>query len=318
VVHDSDAELPRHVAVAWGVAAFPQRGPKRELSHEGIVEAAVEIADAEGLDAVTMQRVASAFGFTTMALYRYIASKDELHRLMADAAIDDVALAAIPYDDWRAGMRAWAAIVRQRYLEHPWLLQLPLSREDLLMPGNVAVADAALRAMRTLDIPAEIKLGVLIGASLLVRGFAGIQSEMFVEGNLYSAGTRAALTQVVTPGRFPDLAPMMENGAYLGEPTAATVEDLDYDMNFGLETYLDGVAALAERSDLEAAPTPVPTDPQERWQAAEFAYQQAVAIRKATERRVKQLSSEESRLQRARDDAKEVAKADERARRRKS
>ena len=60
----------------------------------------------------------------------------------------------------------------------------------------------------------------------------------------------------------------------------------------------------------------MPTDPQERFQAAEIAYQQAVAIRKATERRVKQLSSEESSLQRARDAAKEVAKADERARRR--
>src|SRR5690625_5459189 len=54
----AEEEVSRVVAMAWGVAAAPQRGPKRELSHERIVEAAMEIADAEGLDAVTMQRVA--------------------------------------------------------------------------------------------------------------------------------------------------------------------------------------------------------------------------------------------------------------------
>ena len=54
-----DHELPRGVALAWGVATNPQRGPKRELSIERIVEAAIEIADAEGLGAVSMSRVAA-------------------------------------------------------------------------------------------------------------------------------------------------------------------------------------------------------------------------------------------------------------------
>lgn len=315
-----DAELPRHVAVAWGVAAFPQRGPKRELSHEGIVDAAVEIADAEGLDAVTMQRVAASFGFTTMALYRYIASKDELHRLMADAAIDEAALAAIPCDDWRAGLHAWAAVVRQRYLDHPWLLQIPLVRADLLMPGNVAVADAALRAMRTLELPAEVKLGLLISASLLVRGFAGISHEMFVEENRYPPGTREALMDVVTLGRFPDLAPVMANGAYLGEPIVepagpSGATELEDDLGFGLEIYLDGVGVLAERLGGVDAPAAPPTDPDERYQMAERAYEQAVALRKATERRVKELAEQEGQLQRRRDAAKEVARAAARARR---
>ena len=58
----ADPELPRGVALAWGVAAHPQRGPKRELSIERIVEAAIEIADAEGLGAVSMSRVAARSG----------------------------------------------------------------------------------------------------------------------------------------------------------------------------------------------------------------------------------------------------------------
>lgn len=319
-----EAELPRHVAVAWGVASFPQRGPRRELSHERIVDAAVDIADAEGLDAVTMQRVAASFGFTTMALYRYIASKDELHRLMADAAIDEAALAAIPCDDWRAGLHAWVGVVRQRYLDHPWLLQIPLVRADLLMPGNVAVADAALRAMRTLQLPPEVKLGLLISASLLVRGFAGIHHEMFVEENRYPPGTREALIDVVTSGRFPDLAPLMANGSYLGEPIveqaaepaqSGGATDLDGDLEFGLEVYLDGVGLLAERLGRVDAPAPPPTDPEELYQLAERTYEQAVAIRKATERRVKDLADQEGQLQRRRDAAKEVARAAARAKR---
>src|SRR5690606_6173183 len=121
--------MPRTVAVAWGVAEFPQRGPKRELSHEGIVDAAIEIADAEGLDAVTMQRVAASFGFTTMALYRYIASKDELHRLMLDAALRAEDMAGIPHDDWRVGLQAWAEVLADCYRRHPWILQLGVDAE---------------------------------------------------------------------------------------------------------------------------------------------------------------------------------------------
>lgn len=81
------AEVSRTLALAWGLAAAPQRGPKRELSLERIVEAAIAIADAEGLAAVTMQRVAQTFEFSTMALYRYVTTKDELHRLMLDTAL---------------------------------------------------------------------------------------------------------------------------------------------------------------------------------------------------------------------------------------
>ncbi len=64
----SDGDLPRGIALAWGVAANPQRGPRRELTLESIVEAAVRIADADGLGAVSMSSVASTLGFTIMSL----------------------------------------------------------------------------------------------------------------------------------------------------------------------------------------------------------------------------------------------------------
>ena len=81
-MESTEPELPRAVALAWGVAANPQRGPKRELSIERIVDAAVELADAGGLAAVSMSAIAGEFGVTSMALYRYVSAKDDLVMLM--------------------------------------------------------------------------------------------------------------------------------------------------------------------------------------------------------------------------------------------
>ena len=84
MAEDADLELPRGVALAWGVAADPQRGPKREMSVEKIVDAAVELADAEGLGAVSMAAVAARLGYTPMSLYRYVSAKDDLMLLMQE------------------------------------------------------------------------------------------------------------------------------------------------------------------------------------------------------------------------------------------
>src|SRR4051812_50222549 len=81
-----ELELPRGVALAWGIAASPQRGPKREMSVESIVDAAVELADAEGLGAVSMAAVAARLGYTPMSLYRYVTAKDDLILLMQEEA----------------------------------------------------------------------------------------------------------------------------------------------------------------------------------------------------------------------------------------
>src|SRR5215207_4733722 len=115
-----DPELPRAVALAWGVAANPQRGPKRELSIERIV-------DAEGLAAVSMSRVAASLGFTTMSLYRYVTSKDDLILLMQEAATDVPRPAEAVERGWREGVTAWVLAIRGAYREHPWLVDIPIS-----------------------------------------------------------------------------------------------------------------------------------------------------------------------------------------------
>src|SRR6478752_7189470 len=81
--------LPRAVELAWGLGAGGTRGPRRGLSLEQVVDAAVEVAEAEGFGAVSMSRVAKQVGYTTMSLYRYVDSKDTLVALMSDRVIGD-------------------------------------------------------------------------------------------------------------------------------------------------------------------------------------------------------------------------------------
>jgi AcrR family transcriptional regulator len=91
---------------------------------------AVEIADAEGLDAITMRRLATELGVTPMAAYRRVSGKDDVLELMLDLVYGDL---EVPGDatDWRRAMRALALSTRALVLKHPWLARLT-SRQTVL------------------------------------------------------------------------------------------------------------------------------------------------------------------------------------------
>jgi AcrR family transcriptional regulator len=309
MAHDED--VSRTVSLAWGVAAAPQRGPKRELSHERIVEAAIEIADAEGLSAVTMQRVAQSFGFTTMALYRYVATKNELYTLMLDGAVGDAAV-PVDTDDWRTGLEQLARWLLDIYWAHPWLLDIPPTAESLLLPGQVRVVDAGLRAMRTLPITDDERLGLMQLISTFVRGHARTVHEVR-RGPGVSAATRDLAREVVTMARFPGLAPLIESGAFFGDPTQrpGDTDGADPDsFALGLEVLLGGIEAAFGQRATPPDPAGHPElDPQQALERAEQELRQAIAIRKATQRRAAELAKAENRARAARDKAKQEAKA---------
>ena len=100
--------LPESVAAAWGVRERPLRGPKPALSLPRIVAAAVRVADAEGLDAVSMGRVSAELGAAPMSLYRHVSSKEELLTLMVDAAWGESPPLRALGEGWRAGLSRWA------------------------------------------------------------------------------------------------------------------------------------------------------------------------------------------------------------------
>jgi len=274
----TDEGLPRAVAIAWGMVADPQRGPKRELSHERIVEAAIEIADTDGLAAVTMSRVAAALGFTTMALYRYVTAKDELLQLMQEAAIGEQLTAADPEPmstsseeqtegvGWARELHRIADQIASMYRDHPWMTEIPVSTDQLLTPSNLLLVDQAARAMRELPITDHEKIGVLLLVSTYVRSSAEMLRDV---GSGAERLTPAAaerrmemIKEMVTAERFPYLRPMVESGTYLlgaavtpadgadGERAADDPADQPggYDLDdyeFGLQLIFAGIARYA-------------------------------------------------------------------------
>ncbi|MEV1003925.1 TetR/AcrR family transcriptional regulator C-terminal domain-containing protein [Nonomuraea sp. NPDC050202] len=123
-------------------------GPGRRpgYSREQITRAAVLIADAEGVEAATMRRIAGELGTGAMSLYRYVPRRDDLLDLMIDLAMSDVELPDAPSGDWRADLALLARQTRAAGLRHPWLITLLTSRPTL-GPQLLRVHEFALGAL---------------------------------------------------------------------------------------------------------------------------------------------------------------------------
>ncbi|MBS4175275.1 TetR/AcrR family transcriptional regulator [Bacillus sp. FJAT-49736] len=237
--------LPSGIAISWGLGKQPQRGPKRELSIKQIVQAAIEIADKEGLSALSMNRVASSLGFTAMSLYRYVPSKDDLLLLMQDKVSD------IPYPeeeqglDWRERMRRYVKICIKVFQDHPWFGDIPITSVPIT-PNQLKIVDVALRTTRGLPLNDYEKMSIVLLLSGYSRWCGIIMKDMSmaiqagkspseISGRDYSA----ALKKLITKERYPDLYPVLMSGAYTDEYVEENTVGDDFD--FGLERILDGI-----------------------------------------------------------------------------
>lgn len=265
----ADPELPRGVALAWGVAAHPQRGPKRELSIERIVDAAIEIADAEGLGAVSMSRVAASLGFTTMSLYRYVTSKDDLILLMQEGAVEPPVPDETVERGWRDGVTAWVLAMRAAYREHPWLVDIPISGAPIT-PNSLLIVDWFLREVRELPLSDGEKMSALLLLTSYARATSAQDRDLRAAAlaaddpaDVTGESAFVALTELVTPERFPYLSPLLAAGGYVAEP-GTHPGDTDDDFSFGLLRILDGIEHHVDRhggTSSPAEPEPLPELP---------------------------------------------------------
>lgn len=242
-------ELPHRLALAWGVAERPERAPRRELSIERIVAAAVQIADADGLGAVSMARVAKSLGFTTMSLYRYVTSKDDLLLLMQEAALDAEFPPAHDPADWRTELREWALFALQLFRQHGWVLDVPVTGAPTT-PNNLRILDAGLRALRSTALDEGTKVATILLVSGYVRNAALLSRDLdraIADAGGDESTTGAvytdALVELVDEVRFPYLRPLVEHGTYASQPGG--LDEVD-DIRWGLERTLDGIAVLVE------------------------------------------------------------------------
>lgn len=215
----------------WEGRAQPTRGPKRTLSLERIADTGIAVADAEGLVAVTMQRVAADLGFTKMSLYRYLAGKAELVALMVERAVGEPP--AIGTTDWRAALKEWAHHLLAAYLRHPWALEALLGPRPL-GPNELGWLERALSVLPATGLTGSERLdavGVLAGhvRAITQQSVVSRQPELDL--------TAAIGEQLRRHGdRFPTLVATMA--------AAATDGGHDQAFEFGLDRILDGLNNL--------------------------------------------------------------------------
>ena len=243
----AEAGMPATVAVAWGVRERSQKGPKPALSLARIVDAGVRVADSEGLDAVSMGRVAASLGTAPMSLYRHVSSKEELIKLMVDAAWGDSPGPLLADEGWRDGLSRWAWAMRAALRRHPWAAHLPISGLPI-MPREIAWFEDALACLAGTGLTEARKASVILLLSGYVRNLAATEADIAAAVaasglgvDEWMASYPRMLGQLTDPRRFPALTAFIAAGVF----EAADAPDDEF--IFGLDRILDGVGVLVER-----------------------------------------------------------------------
>lgn len=235
--------LPMSIQVAWGLREPATKGPKRVLSLGNIVEAAVRIAEAEGLSAVSMSRIAGDLSSSTMSLYRYVSAKDELLPLMVDAAFGPPSPPIETEISWRAGLEHWSWAYLRVLRRHSWVLHVPISGPPST-PNQVAWAEQGLGFLRGTGLDGAQKMSVILLLAGLVRNDAAISTtyEALAVGDSPGAQAmsnyRLLLEKLADEDRFPEINEVMRAGVF------DVPDDVDTEFTFALDCVLDGVEAL--------------------------------------------------------------------------
>lgn len=207
---------------------------RSSLSVGGIVEAAIALADAEGLGAVSMQRVAGELGYTAMALYRHVPGKDQLVALMSDKAQGNPPAAS--GEEWRAEILNWADAAWDFYLAHPWMLRVATTGAPT-GPNELAWFEALLRPLAQSGLATENLVGTAMFIPSAVRDLARIATEIVPSGSEYGD----LLAQVIRPDQFPTLSSLMASGVVEDDG------DVRPALDFGLDLILDGLKSHTSR-----------------------------------------------------------------------
>lgn len=242
-------DLARTVDLLWGRTPPPRgtRGPRPRLSVEKIVTAAVTVADAEGLGALSMQRVAAEVGYTTMSLYNYVPNKETLVELMLDTVMP---APPEPGEDWRADLSAWSRATWDVFLGHRWMVKTGSSNPPL-GPRQLRWFEACLAVLARGGLRGGEILSTAVFLLSAIRGQAALAADMVDADE--STEVMRAMGAIVTEDLFPTLS------SVLGSP-ASGEDAYGLEMEFGLERLLDGVEAFVRRRAGAARVPKVPNE----------------------------------------------------------
>ncbi len=237
----------RSLELLWRLEIKPSRGPKPGLSLDQIVAAAIEVADAEGLPALSMRRVAEHLGVGTMSLYRYVPAKAELLDLMLDTVDGGLERPDASVVGWRAKLEFFARQSWDGYHRHPWVLHIvAMDARPPLGPNILASFEAMLEAVAGIGLRGSEMVAVIKLVQGYVQGVArsSVEATQLVEetgvseGQWWSDRTQF-WEEIFDVDTFPTMTAVWEAGGF---------DKPEDDFEFGLTRVLDGIEVLvAER-----------------------------------------------------------------------
>lgn len=237
--------LPAGIERAWGRRPPPRKGPKPGLDLEKVVAAAVGLAESQGLGAVSMSKVAAELGVSTMALYGYVDSKDELLALMVDHACGPPPEHSPAGIDWREGLAVWASTLFDAYRRHPWAVRIPISGVPPT-PNQVAWLETGLRCIADTSLGEQQRLSTVLLLSVFVRSEASLAVDLVEARQQVADGSDSndygrMIRDLIDPERFPMVSATAATGAFEDD---AGVEG---EFRFGLDRILDGLEVLLQQ-----------------------------------------------------------------------
>ncbi|MEU4050365.1 TetR/AcrR family transcriptional regulator C-terminal domain-containing protein [Streptomyces olivaceus] len=215
--------------------------PDQQALRLRILRTAVELADTDGLQALTMRRLAAELDLGPMSLYRYVAGKEELLTQMADLVFGDLGLPEEGPRGWRAKLELVARQQWRLCRRHLWLPHVVSFTRPALVPNMMAHTEWTLRAMDGLDLPMDVRLqetltlhALVITVALSKADEVRAERNSGMTLNRWSDSQRTRRRELLESGRFPLLATLADDAA----------PDLDVLFEYGLARHLDGFAAL--------------------------------------------------------------------------
>lgn len=244
----------RSMTLLWGTGEPPGRGPKPGLTVDGITAAAIEVADAEGLSALSMRRVADQLGKSPMALYTYVPGKAELLDLMLDRVLAELPTEHPTEGGWRAAAEVAAHTSWAFYQRHPWVLQVSGARAAL-GPHEFDFYESQVRLFDGLGLSgvevartANVFVNFVRGAAKAVSDARAAEQATGVSDDEWWTARAPFLEELgpdIWTDRYPTITRLQEEHAFdqLGRPDETTPyleqEALDA-FEFGLQRLLDG------------------------------------------------------------------------------
>lgn len=238
-------DLRRSLELLWRGPEPGRRGPKQRLSTDEVVQAAIALADAHGIEALSMRKVAEAVGVSPMSLYTYVPSKAELLDLMFDRVLGETRDPGEAAAGWRARL---AFIARERWSlteRHPWLLDLALHRPPL-GPNVMRKAEQAMATLEgtgldpeSMGLAAEALQNYVTGALQAAREAREAERRTGQTDEQWFASIGELLEGRLDPADYPVVQRLREGGrgkSAQGDPQAR--------FEFGLERMLDGLEAF--------------------------------------------------------------------------